>query len=44
MMIALAMIGQTFRLTRADDAPIDASARITLTPSRDIHLRLEPRR
>jgi cytochrome P450 len=44
LMIALAMIAQRFRLCRADDAPIETSARITLAPKREIFLRLEPLR
>jgi hypothetical protein len=42
--IAVAMITQSFRLSCADDAPVEASARITLTPTRDFSLRLELRR
>lgn len=44
LLIAVAMIAQRFRLSCADDAPVEASARITLTPTRDFSLRLEPRR
>ena len=41
--VALAVIAQRFRFTRADDAPVTPSARITLVPDREISLRLEPR-
>jgi len=44
LMLSLAMIGQRFSLARADDDAVDAAARITLTPTRDIFVTLEPRR
>jgi enediyne biosynthesis protein E7 len=43
MLIALAMIAQRFHLSCADEAPVEAAARITLAPTRAIFLRLEPR-
>jgi cytochrome P450 len=42
LMIGLAMIGQKYRLTRCDAGPIETLASITLTPSRDILVNLEP--
>jgi cytochrome P450 len=44
LLISLAMIAQRYRVSRADDAPIETSPRITLAPKSEILLRLEPRR
>jgi cytochrome P450 len=43
MMMALALIGQRYRLALADPAPVEMAARITLAPAREIPLRLLPR-
>lgn len=43
MMMALAMIGQRFRLALADSAPVGMAARITLVPDREVGLRVTPR-
>ena len=42
-MIALASIGQRFRLRPADSAPVEPRAQITLVPSRAIPVHLEAR-
>jgi cytochrome P450 len=44
MAVALALIGQRFRLALADDREVGESAQITLVPAREIPLRLAPRR
>jgi cytochrome P450 len=43
MMLALASIGQRFRLHADDSAPVEPRAQITLVPSRPIPIRLEAR-
>jgi len=43
MMMALASIGQRFRLCADDSAPVEPRAQITLVPSRPIPIRLEAR-
>jgi cytochrome P450 len=43
MLIALALIGQRYRLEPGDDAPVGMLPRITLVPDREIPLRLVPR-
>jgi hypothetical protein len=43
MTVALARIAQRYRLALADETPVGESARITLVPDREIHLRLEER-
>ncbi len=43
MMLALASIGQRFRLHAEDSAPVEPRAQITLVPSRPIPVRLEAR-
>jgi len=42
-MLALASIGQRFRLHPEDSAPVEPTAQITLVPSRPIPIRLEAR-
>jgi cytochrome P450 len=43
MLIALALIGQRYRLALADSEPVGMVARITLAPAREISLQLLPR-
>jgi cytochrome P450 len=43
MTVALARIAQRYRLALTDETPVGESARITLVPDREIHLRLEER-
>jgi cytochrome P450 len=44
MVTTLALIGQRYRLELADQRPLDALAEISLVPSREIPMRLHPRR
>lgn len=44
MAVSLVGIAQRFRIEPVDDAPVDAIANVTLLPSREIPVRLVPRR
>jgi cytochrome P450 len=44
MITTLAILGQRYRLTRADDKPVEAKAQIGLVPAREIPVYLELRK